>query len=64
MVSQIFAFLGLIILATSLTANAIQGSQIALLGVGFILLGIFSRLGAIHKDMKSDPSKSTSVPTK
>ncbi len=39
--SQIIALLGLIALVGSIFTNALMGQQIATIGVGFILLGIF-----------------------
>jgi hypothetical protein len=42
--SQIAAFLGLVILLGSIFFNAFQGQQVASIGLGFILLGIYMEL--------------------
>ena len=39
--SSISVLIGLLIVIGSILANAIMGTQIALIGVGFILIGIF-----------------------
>ena len=41
MISQLYAFIGLLIILASLFANVLAGTQLALFGVGLILLGIF-----------------------
>lgn len=44
MLASIAAFIGLLILIASIFLNAFSGTQVALLGVGFILIGIFLEL--------------------
>lgn len=39
--ASVAVVLGLIIVIGSLFANVLQGTQIALIGIGFILIGIF-----------------------
>lgn len=39
--SSVAVVLGLVIVIGSLFANVLQGVQIALIGIGFILIGIF-----------------------
>jgi hypothetical protein len=41
MTSQIYAFIGLLVILGSLFLNVLAGTQVALFGVGLILLGIF-----------------------
>lgn len=48
MFAQIFGLIGLLIVVGSMFANALIGTQIALIGVAFILLGILSELRAIR----------------
>jgi hypothetical protein len=52
MARSIFALIGLLIAFGSTFANAILGSQIALIGIAFILLAIFGELQQFNK--KSD----------
>ena len=49
MARSIFAFLGLLVVLGSLFANAIVGSQIALIGIALILLAIFGELQKMNK---------------
>lgn len=44
MISQLYAFGGLLVIIGSLFFNVLAGTQIALFGVGLILLGIFVEL--------------------
>lgn len=44
MVSQILAVIGLLIIIGSLFFNVLAGTQLALLGIGCILLAIFNEV--------------------
>lgn len=44
MLAAISVVLGMVILIGSMFVNAIQGIQIALIGVGFILIGLYLEL--------------------
>ena len=48
MLASISVFTGLIILIASISVNVLQGTQIALIGVGFMLIGIFLELRNIR----------------
>jgi len=47
MLASIAVLIGIVILFASIFANALMGTQIALLGIGFVLIGIYLQIRRI-----------------
>ena len=50
MMAQIYAVIGLVIVVGSLFTNTLAGTQIALIGIAFILLSVVAELRRMNRD--------------